>query len=169
MSGRLISSLFYVELDATPTFYGPVQICYLRICCRVPGPALLDLLVRLRRSDARLAYRGDERCMTIPLCDHALLDSCKDAGSFSLQVEVQVSSIHSVIEIKIQGLPGGSQSISHCPYKLEDLIRDQGLSSAFGTSDHGKRASRSDLVVGDNSEIYLAVDTLQRTIDRAIR
>jgi hypothetical protein len=153
-----------------PNFYTPSQTCHLRICCRVPpGPALFDLLVRLRHSKARLTYRGDGPRITIPLCDSALLDHCKGGEPFSLQVKIQVCSVYSAIEIKIQGLQGGPQSISHCPYRLEELICDQGLNSAFGTSDHGKRTSRWGVGVGgDGSEVDLVLDKLQRTLRRTI-
>ncbi|KAI0163882.1 hypothetical protein GGR57DRAFT_268721 [Xylariaceae sp. FL1272] len=163
--GRLISSMFYVELEAIPRFYTPSQICDLRICCRIsPGPALMDLLVKLRHAQARLEYFGDDPCRTVPIGDRAVFEKCKAGLPFCLRVKVRVRSVESTIQIKLRSGHNAAHDISRCPYKVGELIRDQGLHSVFGRSDHGETTARARGTSLDSDEVGTAIERLQRTI-----
>ena len=48
------------------------------------------------------------------------------------------------IDIKIDGITEKEKSISNCPYKLSELVFDQGLHLVFGRPDHKRRLPPSD-------------------------
>lgn len=133
IASKLISSLFYVELDRMPTFYVSPEMCTLVVLCRVlPGDGLLDLLNKLRRGSTRIAWQGSEiKHSDALLCTDEVMIRCQDLQYFARTITVKVSSLETQIAVQIGGTKRPLQSISNCPYRLRDLIKDQGLDSAF--------------------------------------
>lgn len=131
--GKLISTLFYIELVEIPLFYLPSQTCHLRVSCRIPpGPGLMDLLVKLRKSRALIQFRGEElQYKESLLSTDAILERCKHGSAFELVLKVCVQSMTTAIDIRIKGICKQSQAISNCPYELAELIRDQEFGNPF--------------------------------------
>ncbi|KAG4278816.1 hypothetical protein FPRO04_06137 [Fusarium proliferatum] len=136
-SSQLLASLFYIELDAMPDATSPSQYCAVLLQCRVPpGQPLVELLCRLRREDTSLYYR-DSKANEISeeLCTEAIFWECERHRPFLRIVIVHIASIESEVYISIDGLDGRKHWVSNCPYKIEQLIRDQEMDHVFGRRD----------------------------------
>lgn len=138
VSIQLIASLFYMELPRVPRFYRSPERCHIYMHCRIPpGHTLLDLLYRFHHLSTRIIYRGDEiQYAKMPLPGLATLQRCRAGKPFRKTVVVEVSSVRAKVEVTFSGLDRSHHNISHCPYELRQLIRDQGLDNVFGRSDH---------------------------------
>jgi hypothetical protein len=55
--------------------------------------------------------------------------------AFSRILEVEVSSMKSRLDVRVDGLTG-VENVSNCPYELQRLVEDQGLHCVFGRRDH---------------------------------
>ncbi|KAH6869642.1 hypothetical protein B0T10DRAFT_523573 [Thelonectria olida] len=135
---RMLSCLFYIELLSAPMLYSSPEAACIRLLCRLtPGPEMTNLITGLHLRSARIHYRGAEAQWTgDSLVTPAILARCRRGESFSRVLEVQVSAMDTVLDVRLRDSLMGEQSISNCPYKVEKLIRDQGLDCAFGRRDH---------------------------------
>lgn len=164
--GNLIACLFYVELEAIPRFYTVPEICYLRVCCRIPpSPALVDLLVKLHRDRVELWYRSDEvQYNTVQLCTPEVVGRCKRSQPFRRRIQMQVRSASALLDIKMKGAWGSSQNISHCPYLLGELVRDQDYYT------HTKRGHQTQIRPGEatqeDTDLNVALDRLYAALSQ---
>lgn len=155
MVGQLYSCLFYVELLGTPSFYTSPQECFVQVNCRIPpGPSLVDFLFKLRRKNACFHYRGSEPQYTeATACTPGLLEKCKMGSPYSRKLDLEVDSIDSLLEFKLDGIGIGLHELSNFPYRLGQLMYDQGLVSPFGRTDHvyttrdSKKSTRLDVAL----------------------
>ena len=132
ITNNMFARLFYVELSTTPSFYSSPEICLISVKCRIPpGQALLDLLFRLRRNGATLAYQGSDSLTCAPFCTEKHLNICRAGFPFVREIKLAAHSLDTLIKAKIN-IGEYSLNLSGCPYKLGDLIHDQGLSCCFG-------------------------------------
>lgn len=156
MADSLLASLFYIELVHEPLFHSSRIICELQMRCRLPsGPFLSDLVARLcqpprrTRSDARLCdlseranvyYGGNGQVHAIAAIDDRLWNEIRAGGSFIKYLNVEVFSLDSMIEVRIDSIIGDERPfISNCPYRLGKLVKDQGMDCKFGHRDHQSR------------------------------
>ncbi|KAL7940749.1 hypothetical protein V8C42DRAFT_336673 [Trichoderma barbatum] len=129
--------------------------------CRLnPGHALLDLLFRIFRLGVCFYYRGDEITPTKALiCTEDHIQRCRKMQPFVRHFKIKALSASTVISIEMDGANGRRYSISNCPYKLRDLIEDQGLNHPFGT----KRYS-----IAMNPEFSQSKSLLQLEVSRLL-
>ncbi|KAF4468234.1 Vitamin B6 biosynthesis [Fusarium albosuccineum] len=133
ISASLVAALFYIELVAAPTFYAGPELCMIRLQCRVPpGDELLELLYSLYRRKTRLCYasNGLDHVNT-ELCTEDLIHQCENRQPFMKELLVEVMSADDNITIQLESA-GGKYPVSGCPYKVQDLIKDQGLDLPLG-------------------------------------
>ncbi|RXG44237.1 hypothetical protein VDGE_05154 [Verticillium dahliae] len=141
MTNQLISSLFYIELAATPTFYRSPHACELVLRCRLtPGAALFGLLLRLCRDQAYFLYRGDElEYKRIRVCEENDLKACQNWAAFERPLQVRAVSPSCEIDIQIDGdgidkiQRNTGHNISNCPYRLEHLTSEVDTAPAWPT------------------------------------
>ncbi|UPK92157.1 hypothetical protein LCI18_003092 [Fusarium solani-melongenae] len=135
-SNSLIATLFYIELNTLPSFYRGSETCTITLQCRVPpGPALLDLVYRLYRRKTRLWYGTGALDQTeIELCTDDVVRRCRNEEPFMRELLIGVSSPGDSVTIQLQA-GSGRYYVSRCPYKIKNLIKDQGLDSPFCTRD----------------------------------
>ncbi|KAF5137894.1 hypothetical protein E5D57_001673 [Metarhizium anisopliae] len=164
---KLTSSLFYIELDSVPAFYSSPEVCTIIISCRVSASnALLDLIFKLHRTQVYIYYQGDE---TTPakalLCTAKQVTECRNMQPFRRQVTISALSLQTAISVQMDGIDGKKQHISNCPYRIEKLVRDQGLLDIFGNSSHTVPSSprQSGLAEG-KADLYVEVDRLIETL-----
>jgi len=162
---HLFASLFYIELMDLPKFYAARERARVHLHCRVPpGPALLELVSGLYRSRAQVYYRADDsNHVSDLLVTSAALARCRTGERFARAFEIQVGSMASSIDVRIDGL-GGPEYISNCPYELQKLVQDQGLDCVFGRKDHRdlERAEMSSFAM------FEAIDWLSRALEGVI-
>lgn len=134
VANKLISSLFYVELTKLPVFYKSPETCPINILSRIPpGDRLCSLLSYLQGVDAQILYRGSERTATLAtFCTKTVLHECQRGKAFCRPLSVKLHSFSAFVDVQLIGLGESSYHISNCPYRLGDLVRDQGLDCAFG-------------------------------------
>lgn len=142
---NLLAALFYLELKGPelPTFDGTLFTCKGRIRCRL-GPshrALRVLASRLKETQAHF-YLGFEQ--KLPCADDESYKAIECGAPFLRDVVFKVRSLEDFIDIKIDGITRRARSISNCPYKIETLIKDQGLDNYFG-SRKGRKRSQAQL------------------------
>lgn len=126
---NMLASLFYIRLDSLPVFSGHSFTCKAKILCRLdPGRELHALLSRLRRSRA---------CFCIQSAEHKQCNT--QVSPFCMPIQFCVPSMVDLVHVEIEGLTRRPQNISNCPYRLSDLVMDQGLHLIFGRSDHQRR------------------------------
>lgn len=124
IAGRWLPLLFYVELDEDLVFYaGSPVVVRLVLKCRVPPGGMMNSLVRtLHHDSVRIFYGTDDAPQSRLLCPRRVWRNVRDQGvTFSRKLQVKVQSPASVIDIKVQGLQGGSFSISNCPRDVGGL------------------------------------------------
>jgi hypothetical protein len=136
----IIAMLFYLELreEDLPVFDGIALTCQGQIRCRL-GPSngsLRVLIARLNevRAYFRLNFEQKPDC-----CYDVLVEEIKQGASYCQQIELKVTSFKESIDIKLGDLTNRTASISNCPYKLETLVKDQGLDLPFGSRLTAKR------------------------------
>jgi hypothetical protein len=131
---NLIASLFYIDLSGgqPPIFDGTLFACQGRIRCRL-GPsnrALRVLINRLKDSRAHFYLNFEQK---LACADDVLRNAIQLGAPYYRDVEFKVMSLDQSIDIKIDGITRRARSISNCPYKIEDLVKDQGLDRPFGS------------------------------------
>lgn len=138
ISSQLLCHLFYIELTVIPRFYYTPEIICLAMRCRLnPGHALLDLLFRIFRLGACFYYQGDEITPTkAQICTEDDIQKCRKMQPFVRQFKIKALSANTSISIEMDGVNGKRYSISNCPYKLRDIIKDQGLNHPYGAKRH---------------------------------
>lgn len=129
---NMLASLFYIRLDSLPVFSGHGFTSKAKILCRLdPGKELHALLLRLRLSRARFC---------IQFADHIQCDTeVSHSDPFCTPIQFCVSSMADLVHVQIEGLTRRPQNISNCPYRLSELVMDQGLHLIFGRPDHQRR------------------------------
>ena len=130
IASRLIGALFYIELASIPQFYTSPDRCRVRLRCHIPpGPPAASLLRRLRR--ARILYRGDENQYS----QVAFLQATRGCSDYfpAIPLEMEVASRNAAINVRIEDGPS-TYVVSNCPYKLSDLIRDQGVENPWAAT-----------------------------------
>ena len=133
LSRRFILSLFYIELGRSLSFYSPVEIYTVNVRCRVPpGPALMDLMMRLRASNSSLYYGvvGQGYSET-RLSMVMLMDRCRAGQAFFVILTIEAMSLDSRIDVGVSSADS-KEPVSNCPYRIGQLVRDQGLDCVFG-------------------------------------
>ncbi|KAK1974588.1 hypothetical protein LZ30DRAFT_607654 [Colletotrichum cereale] len=168
VSSQLVSKFFYIEATSEVNFYtAPEQYRFLVKCRLPPGPAVLDLFQRLHQSKAYLShYESEGNSIKIPLITRRILGRCKALQSFSIEISVSLRSLDSLVDIKIGGMEESPQSISKCPYRLRDLIQDQGLGCPFGTEDHQQESMKQAEKRKKQTNIELSLEELYRTLQQ---
>ncbi|KAJ4248079.1 hypothetical protein NW762_012849 [Fusarium torreyae] len=138
VASRMLASLFYIELDFAPHFYTSPERVRARLLCRLPPSAALTSIMRdLYLRGAQVIFRGTELVPHVEsLVTQSSLARCHWGRPFVKHLDMEVWSLDSELHVAIDDGLIGEQSISHCPYALRELIRDQGLDCVFGRSDH---------------------------------
>jgi hypothetical protein len=91
------------------------------------------LLWQLKESQARFYVQSTKQ---IPCVDQVSYTKIQHGEPFYTPVEFCISSMSDLVDVKIDGVTQRARSISNCPYKLLDLVKDQGLHRVFGRPDH---------------------------------
>ena len=133
----VLASLFYIELIELPQLNEVGFCCRAIIQCRIPpsSPAYCPILDRLYISKARFYY--DYK--SIPCVERQTYNTAQQHLPFSRHFEMSVPSMGDEIQVEIDGFTAQRRSISNCPYRVHQLIKDQRLDSVFGHSDHRRR------------------------------
>ena len=167
-AARLIACLFYIELLSTPTFYTTTEYVQVLLRCRLPeGQQLLCLVKGLFHLKALVHHHGDEAQPTSEvLVTSKLLRTCYEGKPFFKHLQMKANGLHTKLDIKIDGISGGKESISNCPYQVGKLITDQGLHQIFGSEHH--RMSNEPPDPGYNATDGLDISRLHDTLDNII-
>lgn len=133
----LFASQFYLELVGPLQIAGVGFFCRALIRCRIlPSSEMYHKVVeQLRKSRAR--FCNDYK--SIPCVNKQLYDEAARGIAFSRYIEFSIASLSLEIDIKMNGITGQAKSISNCPYKIQTLLKDQGLDCVFGHKDHKRR------------------------------
>lgn len=168
ISSKLLSCLFFIELETVPRFYTSPEVCAIVIRCRIsPGHGLLDLLSKLQHINACFYYKGSEgKERKALVCTKSVLDSCRNYRPFCRQLKVAALSLNTAISVRVDGIDGNKHSISNCPYPLKKLVLDQGLEAPFGSRQHSSLFSRDVLANGERKQVDLEIDALIKTLNR---
>lgn len=163
---RLITCLFYIELLSAPTFYSTPTYAHVLLKCRLSsGKPFLTLIKCLHHQRTMVHFRADEAKTTSELLvTSESLRKCRDGRPFSKALKMQVYGFHTILNVKMDGVTGGKDNISNCPYQLEKLVKDQGLHRQFGSKDH--RISNESF--DPNHEIEDDISNLRDTLDKVI-
>lgn len=168
ISGKLLSCLFFIELETVPRFYTSPEICAIVVRCRIsPGHGLLDLLSKLQQINACFYYKsseGKERKALI--CTKSVLDSCRNYRPFCRQLKLVALSLNTAISVRMSGIDGNKHSISNCPYPLKKLVLDQGLETPFGSRQHNTLFSSDMPAKGERKQVDLEIDALVESLNR---
>ena len=130
---NVIASLFYLELrEYRPFFDGTEYTCKGQIRCRLkPSSAALQVLItRLKESKAYFCSNFEQK---LPCWCDELSDAIEQEVSYQRDIEFKITSFEEFIDIKLDGITQRPMSISNCPYKIETLVKDQGLDQPFGS------------------------------------
>jgi hypothetical protein len=125
IADRWLALLFYVELDQDLVFYaGSPVVVRLVLKCRIPPGGMMNSLVRTLHQDRVRIYYGtdNEAPQSRRLCPRRVWRNVRDQGvTFVRKLQVKVQSPASIIDIKVQGLQGGSFNVSNCPRDVGGL------------------------------------------------
>ena len=77
----------------------------------------------------------------MPCVNQELLDELRRGAAYSRRLDINVCSLSDLIDVRLDGITRRVRSISNCPYKVSDIIEDQGLHCVFGHRDHQRRHS----------------------------
>lgn len=134
----MISCLFYIELVAAPMFYSSPEIVHVRLLCRLPpGLETMKFVGFLNLQGIQIQYRGAELEWSIDsLVTTAALARCGRGETFCRVLELQVAAMDTKLDLWLSGDSIGRQSVSNCPYRVDQLVQDQGLDCVFGRRDH---------------------------------
>lgn len=141
MANKILCSLFYIELESAPLFYSSIERCTVKLHCRLPpGDELQELLHFFWRNKTRMIYKGSEtEYSTLMLCTENNLKANRENAYFSREFSVEVRSWETKIMVELCDFNGYGCSVSHCPYRLRDLVRDQGLCFQAPTLTRGQK------------------------------
>ncbi|KUI65132.1 hypothetical protein VM1G_00665 [Cytospora mali] len=132
---NLLASLFYLEVLDLPLFFAqPTTIVVVAVKCRIPpGPDLANLALRMRASDTKVVYSGQEETKVSVLCSSVVWDRIRDGQPFQRLLHIRVASTRSLINVVI-----GSRTVSNCPRLLEDFVAEsqRRVMSAGGKDDN---------------------------------
>lgn len=81
---------------------------------------------------------------------------------------MEVSSSSALINVKVGTSSGGMESVSRCPYRLSDLIHDQGLERVDAGAAHECRNTAEDTRLGHGTsynDVQMAIYQLRETLD----
>lgn len=134
----LLASLFYVELIGVPQLDElGLLLCRAQIRCRIlpSSKAYRNLIERLRERRSRFYFDYQ----SIPCINRQLYDEAGRGIAFSRCIEMSVSTLQHSIDVKIDGITSTSRRISNCPYRIQQLVEDEGLHCVFGNKDHKMR------------------------------
>jgi hypothetical protein len=110
-------------------------------------------------------YRADDAEYSAePMVTLAALRECRKGNPFSRVLEMEVASIKSVLDLGMDGL-AGQELLSNCPYRLLELVKDQGLDCVFGRKDHQVKSSEP---IDSEQGLSLAIDRLRETLERVV-
>lgn len=172
VASTLIANLFYLELYSVPSFYTSPQVCDVYVRCRIePGNALLDLLIGFQRQNAYLSYRGDAiRYRTVPLCNGKAVQVCQEGKPFSMRIQMSVISLESSLDVRVKlGNNESPYSISNCPYRLDQLVYDQGLNRIFNQSKLPLRQGHAEKSQDVKDKVPKLQETLRNFIEEVNR
>lgn len=74
--------------------------------------------------------------MSTACVDQELIDKVRRGIVFSKHIEIAVLLLNNIIDIKIDSITKKEQSISNCPYIVNNIIEDQELYCFFGYKDY---------------------------------
>jgi hypothetical protein len=134
----ILASLFYLELIGLPQLDELGQyFCRAQIRCRIlpSSKAYRNLIERLRERRARFYYDYQ----SIPCINRQLYDEADRGIAFSRCIDMSLPTLQGSIDVKIDGITRTGHRISNCPYKIQQLVEDQGLHCVFGNKDHKMR------------------------------
>jgi hypothetical protein len=168
ISSKLLSCLFYIELETVPRFYTSPEICAIVVRCRIsPGHGLLDLLSRLQQINACFYYKGSEgEERKALICTQSVLENCRNYRPFCRQLKPATLSLNDAISIRMDGIDGNKHYISNCPYPLKKLVLDQGLETPFGSRQHNSLFSHGMPAQGGRKQVDLEIDALIKSLNR---
>ncbi|KIN05217.1 hypothetical protein OIDMADRAFT_25796 [Oidiodendron maius Zn] len=130
---NVIASLFYLELRENQLFFdGTKFLCKGQIRCRLkPSSSALQVLItRLKESKAYFCSNFEHR---LDCWYSGESEVVEHEVSYRREIEFKITSFEEFIDIKLDGITHSPMSISNCPYKIETLVKDQGLDLPFGS------------------------------------
>lgn len=66
------------------------------------------------------------------LCTKDAMDRCRNFEPFVREIRIEVASLDTQIIVEVDGCDRKRYSVGRCPYRVKDLIQDQGLDMMFG-------------------------------------
>lgn len=145
-------------------FYCSPEVITIVVRCRLnPGHALLYLLFRIRRLNICFYYQCDEITPIKALvCTEDVIQRCRAMQPFEREVKIKALSPTTEISIDMDGVDGEKYNISNCPYRLDHLIEDQGLSNLYRKAVHPIEKNINSVQSKDilQLEVAKAIDTL---------
>lgn len=94
------------------------------------------------------------------LFDRDALQRVNRGEPFSRTLIVEAASPQTGLDVKLDGLGDTQHSISGFPYKLADIIHDQGLECSFGWRSHVQALAASRATSGHKSEVSGLIELL---------
>lgn len=159
----MVASLFFIEL---PRACSSASRHSIHVRCRLPlGNHLLNICKRLRDDGARIDVRTNSSHQSAEFCDDEHWERIRAQDDYDLAIPIGPVSHRSLIHVTLKTTMG-EEYVSNCPYQLSDLIRDQGLETAWAARDAGEaeviegRANARD----SNSQLYTDIDQLRTTL-----
>ncbi|KAI1382564.1 uncharacterized protein F4822DRAFT_150572 [Hypoxylon trugodes] len=150
IANQIVGTLFYIELTELPRCYS--STIRVRLMCCVPsGPACVSLQKKLEGAEIR--YRCDtDRYSTRRL----RTDSRNNTGFPPSTFDVHIVSLDSTIDVVLR--KGSSVfAVTQSPYRVRDLIRDQGIDNLWHPNYQDPQESNIDWFEEDwdQSELHL--------------
>lgn len=106
----------------------------------------MKLLAFLRQTQAWFLVKGSElNARVATLCPNFVMEACAQGRPFCRQITVSAMSLETPIHIAVGGLGSRTYDISKSPYRLGDLIIDQGFvlgRYCRGSAHYGSVASK---------------------------
>jgi hypothetical protein len=130
---RLISSLFYFELEYLPERtqgkYVAAGVVFCTICRG--DPDFTDLMQKLASCSASFLLDGRHVAAVADI-----ISKLGQGENFKLRLELEVTG---GFTIALKQGDSDPCDISGSPFSIDRLVSAQGLAASFGTADHGKR------------------------------
>lgn len=116
-------------------------------------------MYKLSRKKTILSYRGSEvNYRSEALCTESVMRRCQQNMPFLRRLKLEAMSPDTAIRVELSWAHC-RQSISKCPYKLADLVGDQGLDCMFGHRDR-RAAPEHKESRGSSSEARMELERL---------
>lgn len=118
ITGKLVASSFYLELEGdrmSPATKSP-RVLYAAVRCRLPpGPATVDLMVKLCLRKSQFLCSGDNNATvsSYAICPPSVWEEVRGGRQFLQLLRIQMGSLGSTVDVRISGLC--EESISNCP------------------------------------------------------